>query len=283
MVKLSVKDAKIPESSVHFPWFVHVLFRRSDTARLQYAVQLLRQAGSVAVLTGAGISTPSGIPDFRSAYSGLWNQIDPMLAASIWAFYDQPERFYAWMLPLAQRILTALPNPAHLALVELERLGKVEVVITQNIDALHQRAGSRRVLELHGHLRSFTCLRCGFRAAAEPFLQPFVRHNHLPRCPECAAVLKPDAVLFGEPLPEDAVLAAQEAALRCDVMLVVGSSLEVMPAADLPALAARRGAQLIFANRGLTPYDHLADVILEEDVAWTLPRLVEGVRDGEGR
>lgn len=276
--KMSVKDSKIFESAPCLPPFLHVIFRRFDTARFEYAAQLLRQAGNVVVLTGAGLSTPSGIPDFRSANEGLWSQIDPMWVASIWAFHEKPERFYEWMRPLAQRILAALPNPAHLALAELERLGKIQAVITQNIDALHQRAGSLRVYELHGHLRSLTCLRCGFRSAAEPFLQPFVRENHLPRCPACAAVLKPDAVLFGEPLPEEAILAAQEAALRCDVMLVAGSSLEVMPAADLPALAARRGARLIFANRGVTPYDHLADVILDEDVAWTLPRLAEMVK-----
>lgn len=245
---------------------------------MQYAASLLRQAERVVALTGAGISTPSGIPDFRSANSGLWSQVDPMWAASIWAFHERPERFYEWMRPLAQRILAARPNPAHLALVQLERLGKLSALITQNIDALHQEAGSKRVFELHGHLRTLYCLQCGFRGDARPYLQPFVSAGNLPHCPRCDAILKPDAVLFGEPLPESEIVAAQEAALRCDLMLVAGSSLEVMPASDLPALAARRGARLIFANIGITPYDHLADVILEGDVARVLPRLVQAMQ-----
>ncbi len=225
-------------------------------------------------LTGAGLSTPSGIPDFRSAETGLWSHVNPMEIASIWGFKEKPERFYTWMGPLARSIFEAEPNPAHTALLRLEQLGRLRAVITQNIDALHHRAGSRNVIELHGHLRTLTCLQCRRQYDAHPHLWLFLERGILPACPECGAIMKPDVVLFGEPLPEVEVLRAQEEALHCDAMLVAGSSLEVMPAADLPALAARRGAKLIMLNLGKTPYDHLAQVVLHGDVADVLPTLV---------
>lgn len=235
----------------------------------------------MAALTGAGISTPSGIPDFRSPVTGLWSQSDPMEIASIWGFRDQPQRFYEWFRRLTGEIVVARPNPAHHALADLEKMGKLFSVITQNIDHLHQRVGSSHVLELHGHLRTLTCLRCRFQDAAESYLHRFVNTGALPVCPACGSVLKPDVVLFGEPLSESILIAAQEEALRCDLMLVVGSSLEVMPAADLPPLAVRRGARLLIVNRGTTPCDHLADVVLNGDVAQVLPALVKQLAGGQ--
>lgn len=253
---------------------------RFDSTLFQQAVELLKVARRVVALTGAGISTPSGIPDFRSPETGLWSQSDPLEIASIWGFRDKPQRFYDWFRSLTRDIVSARPNSAHQALVELEKLGKVFCLITQNIDQLHQRAGSNNVLELHGHLRTLTCLRCRFHDAAETYLHLFVNTGALPLCPNCGSILKPDVVLFGEPLPESILLAAQEETLRCDLMLVVGSSLEVMPAADLPPLAVRRGARLIIVNLGATPYDHLADVVLNGDVAAVLPALVKQVAAG---
>ncbi|MCO6450346.1 MAG: Sir2 family NAD-dependent protein deacetylase [Caldilineales bacterium] len=216
----------------------------------------------VVALTGAGISTPSGIPDFRSANTGLWNFVDPMETASLWSFHAQPQRFYQWLQPLARSLVDAKPNPAHNALLQLERMGRLDAVITQNIDGLHQAAGSTQVVELHGHVRSLTCLNCGYGDSAESYLRAFLAKGELPRCPFCTSVLKPDAILFGEPLPEWEIVRAQELALRCDLMIVAGSSLKVMPAADLPALAKRRGARLIIVNMAGTAYDHLADVHL---------------------
>jgi NAD-dependent deacetylase len=239
---------------------------------------LLETAKRVVALTGAGVSTPSGIPDFRSAETGLWSHANPMEIASIWGFREKPDRFYEWMRPLAQSIVAARPNPAHAALVQLELMEKLVAVITQNIDALHHRIGSRNVIELHGHLRTVSCLSCRYQGKAELHLPGFLHTGTLPVCPVCGAILKPDVVLFGEPLPELEVLRAQEETLHCDLMLVAGSSLEVMPAADLPALAARRGAKLIMVNFGKTPYDHLADVVLHGDVADVLPRLVAVLR-----
>lgn len=227
------------------------------------------------VLTGAGISTPSGIPDFRSDSTGLWSFTNPFEVASLWAFRDHPQRFYQWLQPLAADILKARPNPAHLALAEMERLGIVSTIITQNIDGLHQAAGSQRVLEIHGHLRQMHCLTCEWEGDSQSFLDAFLRLGELPICPQCGSVLKPKVVLFGETLPHDIVVAAQEAALHSDLMLVVGSSLEVMPAADLPALAVRSGSKLIIATLGMTPLDHLADVLIRGDVAETLPWLAQ--------
>ena len=255
------------------------MFRRSrvDPAQVQLAARYIRQAQHVVALTGAGSSTPSGIPDFRSVDTGLWNQVDPFLVASAWGFREKPQRFYEWMRPLARDIIEAEPNPAHFALAELERRGLLHTLITQNIDALHQRAGSQDVIELHGHLRTVSCLECSFTDSSETYLDAFLERGVLPTCPRCGYTLKPDVVLFGEPLPEDAILRAQEEALHCDLMIVAGSSLEVMPAADLPALAVRSSARLVLVNLGMTPYDHLADVIIRADVAQALPRLVEAV------
>ena len=257
------------------------MFRRSrvDPAQLRLAIRILEEAERVVALTGAGLSTPSGIPDFRSAETGLWSYVNPMEIASIWGFRDKPQRFYDWIRPLAQTIVEARPNPAHQALMQLVRMGKLSAVITQNIDALHHKVGSRNVIELHGHLRTISCLICRHQDEAEPHLRGFLRTGVLPVCPACGVIMKPDVVLFGEPLPELEILRAQEETLRCDVMLVAGSSLEVMPAADLPALAARRGAKLIMINLTKTPHDHLADVVLHGDVANVLPRLVSGLHN----
>ncbi len=240
---------------------------------IQQAVALLRAAEHVVALTGAGISTPSGIPDFRSESSGLWNYANPFDVASLWAFHDHPERFYHWLRPILKQILAASPNAAHRVLADMERAGRVKAVITQNIDSLHQAAGSQYVLELHGHTRSATCLACDHAIPSEPLLSQVLNGGQPPDCPRCGGLLKPDVVLFGEPLPYSKLSAAQEAALACDVMLVVGTSLEVMPAADLPLLAKRRGARLILINLTPTPFEDKMDVVLRADVVRTLKAL----------
>lgn len=240
---------------------------------IQQAVSLLRAAEHVVALTGAGVSTPSGIPDFRSESSGLWNYADPFDVASLWAFHDHPERFYRWLRPVLKQLMVAQPNAAHRVLAEMERAGRLQMVITQNIDSLHQGAGSQHVVELHGHTRTATCLACDYSLPAQSLLAQVLNGGAPPPCPRCGGLLKPDVILFGEPLPYDALSAAQQAALACDVMLVVGTSLEVMPAADLPLLAKRRGARLILVNRAPTAVDDQMDVVLRADVAATLTAL----------
>jgi NAD-dependent deacetylase len=199
-----------------------------------------------------------------------------MLVASIWAFRLNPNNFYDWIRPMVDTLLHAEPNPAHLALAELERLGYLQVVITQNIDDLHQRAGSRRVLELHGHLREATCVRCYKKVPVDPAMAQLIRRAQAPHC-ECGGVLKPDVILFGEQLPIRVLNQAMEEARRSDLILVAGSSLEVTPAADIPFLAVNCGARAIIVNLEPTAFDSRADVVIHGDVADILPRLVETV------
>jgi len=248
-----------------------------DAKKISEAAKIIAQAKHVVALTGAGISTPSGIPDFRSTGSGLWDRVDPMVVASIWGFMEHPQAFYEWVKPLARKILDAQPNPAHQALAQLEARGKLNAVITQNIDNLHQRAGSKRVLEVHGHLREATCIRCYHLMRAEPLIEKLLKDGQVPRCPECGSVMKPNVVLFGEMLPVGVMNDAEEESRTCDVMLIAGSSLEVAPAADLPLIAKKNGAQLIVVNRTPTPADHHAAVVLREDVASALPRIAQAI------
>lgn len=247
---------------------------------LRKAAELLRATRYWVALTGAGVSTPSGIPDFRSPGAGLWNAADPLEVASLWGFHDHPERFYRWIRPLLRKAMAAQPNRAHYVLAQMEAHGRLRAVITQNIDSLHQRAGSQRVLELHGHMRTASCLSCRYQTGAEPLLAEVLNGGCVSACPRCGGLMKPDVVLFGEPIPYEALNAAQQEALACDVMLVVGTSLEVMPAADLPLLAKRRGARLILINLAPTALDEQMDVVLRADVVKTLQALWHDLQKG---
>lgn len=237
------------------------------------AIELMRQAKSVVALTGAGISTPSGIPDFRSPESGVWDHVDPLEVASIYALRHNPSAFFNWFRPLVATILKAKPNPAHYALASLEANGRLRAIITQNIDLLHTLAGSQTVFEVHGSLRQATCLGCQAKVEGQPLLQTLVTTSEIPRCVHCGHILKPNVILFGELLPALTMYLAQQAARECDLMLVAGSSLEVAPAGDLPMVAKQAGAQLIIVNLGPTHMDRQADLVFREDVAELLPQL----------
>jgi NAD-dependent deacetylase len=242
---------------------------------LDHAAELLRQAQYTVAFTGAGISTPSGIPDFRSPESGLWNQVDPMEVASIYGFRQNPQAFYDWMLPLARMTWGAKPNPAHYGLAQLEAKGLLAAIITQNIDMLHTRAGSKVVFELHGHMREATCIHCFAVYDAEPIMAHFLEDGKAPSCPKCGSVLKPNVILFGEQLPVREFQAAQRAARNCDLMVVIGSSLEVAPASDLPLMALRNGAKLIMINLQATPVDRDSTITIAADCAEVLPAIVK--------
>jgi NAD-dependent protein deacetylase/lipoamidase len=256
-------------------------------AALQKAAGLLRSARHAVVFTGAGISTPSGIPDFRSKVTGLWERDDPMEVASLWIFQSHPEKFYNWLRPLLESIWKAQPNPAHTALAQMEAAGLIKAVITQNIDNLHQQAGSRHIYELHGSLRTVSCSACRETYPSEQFrgkvengedVEESTRKelpgdDGLPHCPHCRRVLKPDIVLFGEMLPFETWQAAENHCKQADVILVAGSSLEVWPAASLPELAAENGAHLIVNNLTPTYLDQSADVLLPWNVAEVLPKI----------
>jgi len=247
---------------------------------IRRAAELLKACKHGVALTGAGISTPSGIPDFRSSGSGLWKRYDPFEVASLSAFRYHPERFFDWMRTLAQVVVQAEPNPAHYALAKLEAAGIIQVIITQNIDGLHQRAGSRCVLEVHGTFNTLTCIGCYRQFDANNFLQPYLAYGIIPRCPGCNQILKPDVILFEEQLPLQTWLKAHEACQNSDLILVAGSSLEVMPVAGLPMQALQNGAKLIIVNHMTTYLDIRADVLFHQDVADILPRISTTVIGG---
>lgn len=237
------------------------------------AIIYLQEAQHAVALTGAGISTPSGIPDFRSPKSGLWDNVDPLEVASIYGFNQNPQAFFDWVHPLLQTIFAAQPNPAHTALAQLEQHGPLRAIITQNIDLLHTRAGSQIVHEVHGHLRQATCQSCQHQTATSGILPELLATKQVPRCPACAGVLKPNIVLFGELLPARVMRAAQREAYQCDLMLVAGSSLMVAPTCDLPQQAKMNRARLIIINYNETHVDHMADVVIRANVADVLPQL----------
>lgn len=238
------------------------------------AAELLRKARRVVVLTGAGISTPSGIPDFRSEGSGLWSRDEPMEVASLNTFRTAPEKFFTWFRPLAGQIFNAQPNGAHSAFAELENKGVEVTIVTQNIDGLHQKAGSKKVFELHGTIRTLSCTGCFKQFESPPFLKPYIENGTIPLCTSCNGVLKPDVILFGEQLPQSAWFSAQRETRQADLMLVVGSSLEVLPVAGLPMQALDRGAHLIVINNTPTYINVRADVVIMDDVAAIIPEII---------
>jgi NAD-dependent deacetylase len=231
---------------------------------------LIRGAGSVVALTGAGISVPSGIPDFRSPQTGLWENVDPMEVAHISVWSRDPARFWGFYGQRFTVLDGKRPNGAHQALVELEARGLLEAVITQNIDGLHAAAGTADPIEVHGSVATASCLDCGAsypladvreRLGADP--------DGIPRC-DCGLPLKPDVVLFGELLPETAMERAYGLAARADLLLCVGSSLEVWPVAELPQVTLDHGGAVAIVTIGPTPYDRRATVKLAGDVVGEL-------------
>ncbi|HWI07304.1 MAG TPA: NAD-dependent deacylase [Solirubrobacteraceae bacterium] len=239
---------------------------------VQALVALVRAAGSVVALTGAGISVPSGIPDFRTPGTGIWENVDPMQVAHIDSWRADPERFWTFYGQRFQTLGDKQPNGAHRALVELERRALLDAVVTQNIDMLHRRAGTRELIEVHGSIASCSCLSCGESYGLEEVVVR-LRDAIVPVC-ACERPLKPDVVLFGEFLPEDALERAAQLAEAADLLLCIGSSLEVYPVAQLPGITLRHGGQIAIVTRGPTPYDRRAAVRLDGDVEQELEALV---------
>jgi NAD-dependent deacetylase len=223
--------------------------------------QLIRESDCTVALTGAGISVPSGIPDFRSPGTGLWENVDPMEVAHLDVFLNDPGRFWSYYRPRFGLLADKQPNPAHRALAELEERGMLEGVITQNIDTLHRKAGSRKVVEVHGTTETASCWTC--RAAyPRDAVESMFDADGIARC-DCGGTVKPDVVLFGEMLPEAAMLEAHALCERADVLLCVGSSLEVYPVAGLPLDTLSAGGLLAIVNRGPTPLDSRAALKLD--------------------
>jgi NAD-dependent deacetylase len=236
------------------------------TAGATRVAELLRGAERAVVLTGAGVSVPSGIPDFRTPGTGLWEKVNPMEVAHIDAFRRDPDRFWSFYSQRFSGLVDKRPNPAHEVIAELERRGLVRGVITQNIDRLHREAGSTRVVEVHGSIDHCVCLECGGRVGLEDVLKDLAAGVGTPECRACITALKPDVVLFGELLPEAAMAEAHALAQEADLMLCVGSSLEVFPVASLPGVALENGGRIAVVTQGPTPYDTEAEVKLDGDV-----------------
>jgi NAD-dependent deacetylase len=232
---------------------------------------LIRKRQPCVVLTGAGVSTESGIPDFRSP-TGMWAKFDPLEYASLEAFRRDPAKVWSFYAPRFAMLTEAEPNAAHRALAELERRGLVGAVVTQNIDLLHERAGSREVIEVHGSIRTSSCLACG---ASYPLavVEKQLASRDAPVC-SCGAILKPDVVFFGELLPEPAIDRAYELAREAALLLVVGSALEVWPIAELPLVTRRAGGTVAIVNRGPTASDEDAELRIDGSAAETLESVV---------
>jgi NAD-dependent deacetylase len=240
--------------------------------------ELVRSSERVVALTGAGISVPSGIPDFRSPRTGLWERVDPMEVAHIDVFRREPERFWAFYGERFQKLKHKQPNSAHLVLAALERTGLLRAVITQNIDGLHARAGTRELVEVHGTIAHSSCLRCGVSYPLEEVRsRQAADEKGVPRC-DCLAPLKPDVVLFGEYLPMAAFARAEQLALEAELMLCIGSSLEVYPVAELPLRTLHSGGRVAIITRGPTPLDGRAEVRLDGDVVEELDALAAELR-----
>jgi NAD-dependent deacetylase len=246
------------------------------TSAVERLATLVRESRCTVALTGAGISVPSGIPDFRSPGTGLWENVDPMEVAHIEVFRRDPKRFWSYYRPRFGMLEETQPNPAHRALAELESRGMLEAIITQNIDRLHRKAGSNRVIEVHGTIDTGSCVRCSASYPVQQVKKLFDSEG-VARCEQCGGPVKPDVVLFGELLPEAAMEEASELAQRAELLLCVGSSLEVYPVAGLPALTRTAGGRLAIVTKGSTPYDSEADVRLDGDVVDDLGALLSAL------
>lgn len=251
---------------------------------IEEAADLIAGSRRVVVFTGAGVSTESGIPDFRSP-GGIWSQYDPD-DFTYHRFVTDPEvRRRHWQL-IGQGSLTgeAQPNPAHLAIADLETTGKLTCVITQNVDNLHQNAGSRpgNVLELHGNMKWVRCLDCGQRYPMEDIRRQVQIGVGVPDCSACHGILKPDGVFFGEALPERELRGAVHHAKNCDVFIVIGSTLLVTPASYMPRYAVDYGAKLVIVNLSETPMDEEATVLIRGRAGEIMPRIVDRVKDKVG-
>jgi NAD-dependent deacetylase len=241
---------------------------------IERAAELLSSARSAIAMTGAGVSAESGIPTFRGE-GGLWTKYDPVKVSSIDSFLADPAAYWTVSKERGAVALKAKPNPGHVALARLETEGRLIAIVTQNTDGLHQESGSKRVLELHGSGRAVQCLECGAREPRAD-VQARLDIEMPPRCRVCGSTLiKPTVVLFGEPMPQPAIQEAFDLARNADVILVVGSSLVVYPAAEVPLIAVRSGARMVVVNAEPTPFDRLAEVVIHGRSGEVLPQIAD--------
>ncbi len=240
---------------------------------MKEAAKEIKKAGFVVALTGAGISTESGIPDFRSK-DGLWSKYDINEYGYLDSFLRDPGKVWKMIAEMISNFSHAKPNEAHYALAEMEKMGILKGVITQNIDNLHQEAGSKNVIELHGNYRSLTCMKCRKKHSIEN-----IELSKLPPLCSCGGIIKPDIVFFGEMLPKDALIRAFDLTNKCDVMLVIGTSCAVSPAAELPLIAKQNGAKIIEINMEESMISHIVDYTLRGKAGEILPALLKEIKN----
>lgn len=254
------------------------IIKLAEKKKILKAAELLFNSKSAIALTGAGVSTESGIPDFRSD-SGLWKKYDPDIYSNIKSYIKDPTKFWNLAEKIAPTLFKAKPNPGHEALAELENMDILKATITQNIDELHQKAGSVMVYEVHGNINRFNCFGCRASYSKDQVLRKLKKEKQYPpQCDICAAPLKPSVVLFGESLPTFEIYQSQTLSQKADVMLIAGSSLSVAPVCDLPIYTLNEGGKLIIVNDEKTPLDERAEVVLRYKTGRVLPLIVEEVK-----
>ena len=237
---------------------------------------MIQEAQNIVVFTGAGISAESGIPTYRGS-GGVWNKYDPEKYANVNFFYKDPSYYWSFFKEVRYPVLkSAAPNAAHKVLARMEESGKLRAVITQNIDGLHQEAGSRSVLELHGNTRSFACVGCGQTYTLDEVFA-LLETELPPPCRTCRGLIKPSVVMFGEPLPGDILKEAEVQSRNCDLFLSIGSSLMVQPAASMPVIAKRSGAKLVIINKDVTRLDAMADLVIHGTASRILKEALEDI------
>ncbi|MFX0031252.1 MAG: NAD-dependent protein deacylase [Promethearchaeota archaeon] len=237
--------------------------------------QLIINAKEIVVLTGAGMSTESGIADFRSPGTGLWEKVDPNEFASIHSYVSNTQKNLKFMLEMGMNIFKAKPNKGHKSLTRLQKLGKLKGILTQNIDGLHHKARTKNVVELHGTVNEAICMRCKEIYPITTMINQVLKGFYSPSCEVCGGLLKPNAIFFGEPLHSETLMLADEMISDCDLLLVLGSSLLVYPAAFYPRKVLSKGAKLAIINIQRTDMDNYAEVVVHEKIGDVLPRIVE--------
>ena len=247
--------------------------------KIEKIVELILGSQNIVILTGAGMSTESGIADFRSPNTGLWEKVDPYEFGSINSYVANTSKNLKFMLEMGMNIFRARPNNGHKAITKLQKMGKLKGVITQNIDNLHQKAHTKNIVELHGTANEARCIRCHKIFPITNMINQVLQGNYSPSCDECNGLLKPNAIFFGEPLLSETLIRADEMIKDCDLMIVLGSSLLVYPAAHYPDKALSLGAKLVIINIQETHIDGYADVVIHEKIGDIFPQVIERVKE----
>lgn len=256
-----------------------VVFMSSLENKIEKFAELIIDSKNVVVLTGAGMSTESGIPDFRSPDTGLWTKVDPEKYATIHSYVANPGKNLKMMLELGTKIFRAKPNSGHKALTKLQKIGKLVGVLTQNVDGLHQKARTQNIVELHGTVNEAKCMRCKRVFPITEMINQVMKGATSPSCGICFGLLKPNAIFFGEPLESETLMKADEMIADCDLLIVLGSSLLVYPVAFYPHKAVSLGAKLAIINIQETDVDHDAEVVIHERIGDTLPKIIQIVEN----